>query len=105
MRGRQSAPRYCGLNACWLAFVDELAELSGCANVVETRTIRAVQQALESGDLQQLKKATSPDFEERVIAAERCVDDLKLLRLPTGDLESTKLKKSRRPEARHRDGR
>lgn len=91
MRGRQSAPRYCGLNACWLALWLSWLSLSGCANVVETRTIELFSKALESGDLQQLKKATSTDFEERALRQNAALDDLKLLRLPTGDLEIDKV--------------
>lgn len=46
---------------------------------------------LESGDLQKLKNATSERFEERALRQDVALDDLKLLRLPTGDLEIDKV--------------
>lgn len=91
MRGCLSAPRHRGLNACWLALWLSWLSLSGCANVVETRTIELFSKALENGDLEQLKKATSTAFEERALRQEVALDDLKLLRLPTGDLEIDKV--------------
>lgn len=91
MRGCLSAPRHCGSNACWLALCLGWLSVSGCANVVETRTIELFSKALESGDLQKLKNATSERFEERALRQDVALDDLKLLRLPTGDLEIDKV--------------
>ena len=91
MRGCISAPRHCGLNAGWLALCLSWLSLSGCANVVETRAIEAFGSALKSGNLQQLKDATSERFEERALRQDAALDDLKLLRLPTGDLEIDKV--------------
>ncbi len=91
MRGPLNPPRYCGPNACWLALCLGWLSLSGCANVVETRTIELFSKALESGDLQKLKTATSTGFEERALRKDEALDDLKLLRLPTGDLEIDKV--------------
>lgn len=88
MRGRLSVPRRCGSLACVLAL---WLSLSGCANVVETRTIELFSKALEKGDLQQLKTATSSNFEERALRQDAALEDLRLLRLPTGDLEIDKV--------------
>ncbi len=91
MRSCVTLPRHCGSNACWLALCLGWLSLSGCANVVETRTIEQFGIALESGDLQKLKNATSTGFEERALRKDEALDDLKLLRLPTGDLEIDKV--------------
>lgn len=91
MRGCLSAPRHCGWNACWLALSLSWLSLSGCANVVETRAIEQFGDALKSNDLQKLKNATSTSFEERALRKDVALDDLKLLRLPTGDLEIDKV--------------
>jgi hypothetical protein len=68
----------------WLCFC-------GCANIVETRTIARFTEALDSGNLEQIKQATSSSFGERALRQDAAVDDLKLLRLPTGDLEIDKV--------------
>ena len=91
MRGCVSTPRYCGLNTGWLALWLSWLSLSGCANVVETRAIEAFRLALKSDDLEKLKTATSTRFEERALRKDEALDDLKLLRLPTGDLEIDKV--------------
>lgn len=68
----------------WLGF-------AGCANVVETRAIKQFAMAMESGNLEQLKQATSESFEKHALRQDAALDDLKLLRLPTGDLEIDKV--------------
>ena len=91
MRGCLNAPRHCGLNAGWLALWLSWLSLSGCANVVETRSIESFMVALKSNDLEKLKGATSSGFGERALRQDAALDDLKLLRLPTGDLEIDKV--------------
>ena len=91
MRGCSNAPRHCGLNAGWLALWLSWLSLSGCANVVETRSIESFMVALKSNDLEKLKGATSSGFGERALRQDAALDDLKLLRLPTGDLEIDKV--------------
>ncbi len=76
-------------SALW--FVCSLS-FSGCAHVVETRTIELFSKALERGDLEQLKKATSSNFEEMALRQDVALDDLKVLRLPTGELEIVEVK-------------
>ena len=91
MRGCSNAPRHCGLNAGWLALWLSWLSLTGCANVVETRSIESFMVALKSNDLEKLKGATSSGFGERALRQDAALDDLKLLRLPTGDLEIDKV--------------
>ncbi len=71
-------------SALWLI---GLMAWSGCAHLMETRTIEAFTKALDKGDLEQLKKSTSPRFGERALRQELALEDLKVLRLPTGDIE------------------
>lgn len=75
-----------GLTLClgWLS-------IAGCANVVETRTINQFTEAIQSGNLEKLKLSTSDSFEKRALRQDAALDDLKLLRLPTGDLEIDKV--------------
>lgn len=68
----------------WLGF-------AGCANVVETRSIAKFMEAIKSDDLEQIKQATSDSFEQHALRQDAALDDLKLLRLPTGDLEIDKV--------------
>ncbi len=75
---------------CAAAFVLWLS-FAGCANVVETRSIAQFTKAMESGNLEQLKDATSTAFEQRALRQDAALEDLKLLRLPTGDLEIDKV--------------
>lgn len=91
MRSPLSPPRHCGSNACWLVLCLGWLSLSGCANVVETRAIEQFGIALQSNDMQKIKNATSTGFEERALRKDEALDDLKLLRLPTGDLEIDKV--------------
>ena len=72
----------------WLVgWLSALWSLAGCAHLVETRTIERFSKALESGDLEQLKIATSDGFEERALRKDAALEDLKVLRLPTGEIE------------------
>lgn len=88
MRGSVSSSRWRGRCAVQAAFcLSGLLNLFGCAHVVETRTIELFSKALESGNLEQLKKATSSNFEELALRQNAALEDLKILRLPTGELE------------------
>jgi len=91
MRGLLNLPRYCGPNACWVALCLGWLSLSGCANIIELRAIERFSDALKSEDFEKLKTAASTDFEQRALRKDVALDDLKLLRLPTGDLEIDKV--------------
>jgi hypothetical protein len=73
--------------ATWLAYSVAWLLFSGCAHVVETRTIAQFAKAMEASNLQLLKEATSASFSERALRQDEALEDLKLLRLPTGNLE------------------
>ncbi len=94
MRGSVKVPqnrdRCVAVLALWLC--GGWLSLMGCAHVVETRTIDLFRKALENGDLEQLKKHTSRTFEERALRQEVALEDMKILRLPTGELEIIEVK-------------
>lgn len=58
----------------------------GCSHFVETRAIEHFAKALESGSLDELKATTSAEFEQKALRLEKAIDDLKILRLPTGEV-------------------
>ncbi len=57
---------------------------SGCANFDETRTIAMFAQALEAGDLEQLKLQSSNEFERKALRLDESLEDFKILRIPDG---------------------
>lgn len=60
---------------------------SGCANMVESRTIAAFSEALQEEDVDSLRDVTSSRFEEKSLRHEDSVKDFPLLRIPKGDVE------------------
>ena len=60
---------------------------SGCANLVESRTIAAFSEALEEEDVDSLRDVTSSRFEEKSLRHENSVKDFSVLRIPKGDVE------------------
>ena len=60
---------------------------SGCANMVESRTIAAFSEALQEEDVDSLRDVTSSRFEEKSLRHEDSVKDFPLLRIPKGDIE------------------
>ncbi len=91
MRGYISISRRCGSCAVGLTLCLGWLCIAGCANVVETRAIAQFTKSIESGNLEQVKQTTSAHFGERALRQDAAMDDLKLLRLPTGDLEIDKV--------------
>jgi hypothetical protein len=91
MRGYLSVSRRCGLSVARLALCLGLLGFAGCANVVETRAIAKFTEAIKSDNLEQIKQATSDSFEQHALRQDAALDDLKLLRLPAGDLEIDKV--------------
>ncbi len=91
MRGYISVSRRRGPCVVRLALCLGWLGFAGCANVVETRSIAKFMEAMKSDDLEQLKQATSTDFEQHALRQDAALDDLKLLRLPTGDLKIDKV--------------
>jgi len=60
---------------------------SGCANMVESRTIAAFSEALQEEDVDSLRDVTSSRFEEKSLRHEDSVNDFAMLRMPKGDVE------------------
>jgi len=60
---------------------------SGCANMVESRTIAAFSEALQEEDVDSLRDVTSSRFEEKSLRHEDSVKDFQVLRIPKGDIE------------------
>jgi hypothetical protein len=60
---------------------------SGCANLVESRTIAAFSEALREEDVNLLRDVTSTRFEEKSLRHEDSVKDFSVLRFPKGDIE------------------
>lgn len=62
---------------CWFA-----CALSGCAHVLETEAIEAFTFALQDGDVAELQRTTSDEFESKALRRAEALDDLQILRLP-----------------------
>jgi hypothetical protein len=60
---------------------------SGCAHMVESRTIAAFSEALQEEDVDSLRDVTSSRFEEKSLRHEDSVKDFQVLRMPKGDIE------------------
>jgi hypothetical protein len=60
---------------------------AGCANLVESRTIAAFSEALQEEDVSSLRDVTSSRFEQKTLRHKDSVEDFKVLRMPTGDVE------------------
>ena len=74
--------------ACLFAF----SALAGCSHFVEQRAIKAFTAAIEKQDFDRLKKITSDDFEHKALRSTDALDDLKIVRLPTGKTSVVKVK-------------
>ena len=59
----------------------------GCSHFVESRAIEHFAKALEDGSLEELKATTSAEFEQRALRLEKALEDFKIVRMPTGDVE------------------
>ncbi len=59
--------------------------LTGCSHMLENRAIDAFSAALEDGDLERLRESTSASFNAKALRSAESLDDIEILRLPTGD--------------------
>jgi hypothetical protein len=66
--------------ACFLTF----SAFVGCSHFVERRAIKAFTAAIEKQDFDRLLAVTSEDFEEKAMRSTDALDNLKIVRLPTG---------------------
>ncbi len=60
--------------------------LIGCVTLTETDAIEAFVSAVQDADLRELQQATSPSFQERALRDAQATEDLKLLRIPAGEV-------------------
>ncbi|WP_417389379.1 hypothetical protein [Gimesia sp.] len=58
---------------------------TGCASLVEVTAIEQFSKAIESGDLKSLKHHTTMKFSKVALRDETSLDDLKILKIPTGE--------------------
>ncbi len=58
---------------------------SGCASLVETKAIEQFSKAIENEDLKKLKHHTTMKFTKVALRNESSLDDLKILKIPTGE--------------------
>lgn len=66
--------------ACFLTF----SAFVGCSHFVERRAIKAFTAAIEKQDFDRLLAVTSDDFEEKALRSTDALDNLTIVRLPTG---------------------
>ena len=64
-----------------------VVSLAGCSNLVETRAITAFSTALQDSNLEGLKESTSSRFDNKALRLAQSIDDIAILRLPTGEME------------------
>lgn len=63
----------------------------GCTNLMARRAIVSFADSLESKDLEQIRTATSSEFEARALRQPEAMSDLKLMRFPKGDIRIVQL--------------
>jgi len=68
-----------------------LVMATGCASLVETRAIEQFSKAIENGDLKQLKHHTTMSFSKAALRNKSSMDDLKILKIPTGETTIVKV--------------
>ena len=61
--------------------------VAGCRNLAEQRAVRRFGEALSAESLAGLSEATTPGFRQTALDHDKALDDLRLLRLPKGELE------------------
>lgn len=69
-----------------------LATVTGCASMVESRTIEQFSKAIESGDLKKLKHHSTMKFSKVALRDKSSLDDLKILKIPTGETTIVEIK-------------
>ena len=68
-----------------------LVMATGCASFVETKAIEQFSKAIENDDLKQLKHHTTMSFSKVVLRDQSSMDDLKILKIPTGETTIIKI--------------
>lgn len=70
---------------CLILFAGALT--NGCTSLIARRAVLNFADSLESQDLEQIRVATSKEFESRALRQPEALSDLKLLRFPKGDVQ------------------
>ncbi|MFH1300101.1 MAG: hypothetical protein ABIK07_03500 [Planctomycetota bacterium] len=69
-----------------------LALVTGCASLVETKAIEQFSKAIENNDLKMLKHHTTMNFSKTALRNKSSMDDLKILKIPTGETTIVEIK-------------
>jgi len=69
-----------------------LALVTGCASLVETKAIEQFSKAIENDDLKLLKHHTTMKFSKAALRNQSAMDDLKILKIPTGETTIVEIK-------------
>ncbi len=69
-----------------------LALVTGCASLVETKAIEQFSKAIENNDLKMLKHHTTLNFSKTAPRNKSSMDDLKILKIPTGETTIVEIK-------------
>ncbi len=69
-----------------------LALVTGCASLVETKAIEQFSKAIENNDLKMLKHHTTMKFTKAALRNPSSMDDLKILKIPTGETTIVEIK-------------
>ncbi|MFG0241115.1 MAG: hypothetical protein ACF8CY_08735, partial [Gimesia chilikensis] len=69
-----------------------LVSVTGCASMVEMKTIEQFAQAMEKEDIRKLKHHTTMKFSKVAFRDKSSLDDLKVLNIPTGEATIVEIK-------------
>lgn len=73
---------------------------NGCASISEKNTISSFSEGLEHANYEQLQTNSSNHFQRNVLRTPEAAEDLKILRIPTGDVEVVEVEKVSNTEKR-----
>ncbi|MCA8996849.1 MAG: hypothetical protein KDA80_07685 [Planctomycetaceae bacterium] len=66
---------------------------AGCTNLMARRAIERFSEGLQAQNLEQLKESSSKEFEQYALRQPEAIGDLKLLKVPTGEVEIVSVEK------------
>ena len=69
-----------------------LVSMTGCASMVEMQAIEQFAQAMEKEDIKSLKHHTTMKFSKVALRDKSSLDDLKILKIPTGEATIVEIK-------------
>lgn len=78
----------------WILFALALGlVVPGCTNLMARRAIERFSESLQAQNLDKLKATTSGEFDQMALRQPEALGDLKLLKIPTGDVKIEKVEK------------